>query len=71
MNSDDLIPQLVVHVDKSLVSEDASIVDNDVEPTKGMDSSFHYCITIFSGSLVAHSLSAILLDLLDYIIRVD
>ena len=71
MNSNDLIPQFVVHVGKSLVSEDASVVDNDVDSAKRIDSSFHHCVAIFSGSFITHGLSTILLDLLNHIIWVD
>lgn len=70
MNSNNLVPHLVVHVGKSLVSKDASVVDNDVDSAISIDGSFHYCVTILSGGLIAHRLPTILLNLLDHIIWV-
>lgn len=70
MNGNDLIPHLVFHVGKSLVSKNASVVDDDVDSAKGVDSSFHHCITVFSGGLVTYGLSTILLNLLNHIIWV-
>jgi hypothetical protein len=47
MNSNDLVPLLIFHVGECLVSEDTSIVDDDINAAESVDCSLHDCISVF------------------------
>lgn len=67
----DRVPEVVVHVGESLVTEDTSVVDEDVDAAEGIDGTLDDSLTVFSRSLDTSSLTAELLDLVDNVIRVD
>lgn len=67
----DNVPLVVGHVGEGLVTEDTSIVDENVDATPSVDSCLDDSLTVLNISLVANSLTAELLDLLDNIVRVD
>ena len=63
MDRVDQIPVLILHVLEADVSEDASIVDEDINAAKGLDSGLNDPVTILNAIVVGDRLSAILLDL--------
>ena len=66
-----LIPHLVLHVGKGLVSQDTSIIHQYIDTAISVYRSFHSCIPILSGSLITHGFSPILLDFLDNIVGIN
>ena len=69
MNLHDQIPVLILHVLKADVAQDTGIIDEDVNPAKGLDCSLDDPITIFDAVVVGHCLSAGGLDLVDDDVR--
>lgn len=63
---EDRVPQVVVHVCESLVAQNTGVVDQDINTAEGIDSGLDDILAIFAGCLVANSLAAHLLDLLDH-----
>lgn len=57
MNGHDLIPHLFVHIDKSLVSEDTSVGDQDMDRPESVDTSLDDSVTIFSRANSSDSLT--------------
>lgn len=70
VDSNDLIPHLVLHISKSFVSENSGVVDEDVDPTICIDSSFDNGVAVFGRCLVADCLASALLYFLDNIVRI-
>lgn len=68
---EDRVPQVVVHVGESLVTQDTSVVDQDINTTKGIDGGLDDILAILARCLVSNSLAAHLLDLLDNGLGVD
>jgi hypothetical protein len=58
VNSHDLIPHLLVHVDESLVPEDTGIGNKDVDGAESIDSSLDDSITILSRTDSSDSMSS-------------
>lgn len=50
VNSHDLVPHLLIHINKRLVPENTRIGDEDVNSTESIDSGFDDSITIFGGT---------------------
>lgn len=71
MNIDNIVPLLVGHVGKSLVTEDTGVVDQDIDSAKVVDGGLDDSITILNISLVANGLASELLDFLNGSIRID
>ena len=67
----DGVPEGVIHVGEGLVTEDTSVVHNNIDAAKGIDGSLDDGITVLSRELGTNSLAAHLLDLVDDIVRVD
>ena len=65
------VPQGVVHVIERFISQDTSIVDEDINPAKIINGGLYYGISIFCRCFIADCLSTEFLDLLDNIVRVD
>ena len=57
MYSHDLIPHFLVHVDESLVPQNTSIGDENVNSAKGINSGFDDSIAILSGADGSDSLA--------------
>jgi hypothetical protein len=66
----DLHELLVVHVGECLITQDACIVDDDVNAAVGIDGSFHDGVAIFGARLDTYSLATELLNLLHYVVRI-
>jgi hypothetical protein len=56
---------LVFHVLKANITQDASIVDEDINPAKGLDSGLNYLVTICDTIVVGYCLAACGFDLID------
>lgn len=67
----DGVPQVVVHVGEGLVTEDTSVVDNDINTAKGVNGALDDGIAILGRSLDTDSLAAELLNLLNDGVGVD
>jgi len=65
MNSDDIIPLLLVHGDERLVTQDASIRNKNVNATKGIKSSLDDSIAILSRGNCGDGLTTSLCDFFD------
>jgi hypothetical protein len=65
MDVDDRVPEVVVHVGEGLVTQDTSVVHEDINATEGIDGGFDDGVTVLAGGLVANGLTAHLTDLLD------
>jgi hypothetical protein len=59
------IPILILHVLEADIAENTSIVDEDIDATKGLDSGFDDFVTILNAVIVGNSFSAGLLDFVD------
>ena len=71
MHVHDGVPQAVVHVGEGLVTEDAGVVDDDINTAKGVDGGLDDGITVLSRELGTDGLAAEGLDLVDDIVGVD
>lgn len=65
MHPVDQIPILILHVLEADVTEDASIVDEDVDAAKGLDGGLDDPVTILDTVVVGDGLSTGSLDLFD------
>lgn len=65
MNGHDDVPVLVGHVLESHVSEDTSVVDEDIDSASSIDSGLNDAVTVLDGVVVGNSLAASGLDLVD------
>ena len=66
-----VVPKLVIHVGEGLVSQDSSVVDQNIYSSVCVDGCFYDGIAIFSGGFVADRFSSHLLNLLHNGVRVD
>lgn len=64
------VPEGVVHVGKGFVTEDTSVVDNDINAAVVINGSLDNGLTVLSRSLDADGLATSLLDLVDDIVGV-
>ena len=64
MDSQDWVPETVIHVIKSLVSKYTGIVDDYVYAAESVDCSLDHRISIFRRSLARNCFATVLLDLL-------
>jgi hypothetical protein len=71
VNLVDDVPLVVGHVGESLIAEDASVVDDNVDATPGVNGCLNDSLAVLHIGLVANGLSTELLDLLNNIVRVD
>jgi hypothetical protein len=71
VNLVDDVPLVISHVGESLVTKDTCVVDNNVDTTPGVNSCLYDGLAVLDVGLVANSLAAELLDLLNNIVRVD
>src|SRR5947207_13654216 len=71
VDSLDVIPLLVGHGHKTLIAEDAGIIDDDVDSAVGIETGLDYCLAIFNGVTVANSFSTGGSNFLDDFVRVD
>ena len=65
------VPLVIGHVGECLVSEDASIVDQDINSAVVVDGGLDYRISIFNRCFVADCSTSELLDFLHYGIGID
>ncbi len=65
VNVNNRVPQIISHVSESLVSENTSVVDQNIDTTVSVDGGLDNSWAILARGLVAHGLSTELLDLLD------
>lgn len=63
MDVQDGIPQAIVHIRERLVTQNASIVDDNVDAPKGINSSFDNGVTILNRTPDPNGLASQLLDL--------
>lgn len=68
---DNGVPEAVVHVGEGLVTQDTSIVDQDINAAKAVNGRLDDGFAVLAGSLVANSLATHLLNLLDNGLGVD
>jgi hypothetical protein len=66
VNLHDQVPVVVLHVLEADVSEDSSIVDQDVDSAKSLDGRVDDLFTIFDRVVVGNGLASSCLDLLDH-----
>lgn len=71
VNVDDGVPQVVVHVVESLVTQDTCVVHEDINASECLNGRLDNTLAVFARGLVAHSLSTELSDLIDSRVRVD
>ena len=69
MNLDDQIPVLIRHVLEADIAQDASIVQEYVYPTKGLDGSVDNSVAIFNAIIIRDSFAPSSSDLVDNHIR--
>ena len=62
------VPVLVFHVLKADVAQDASVVDEDINPAKGLDRSLDDPVAVLDRVVVRDSLAASRCDLLDNLV---
>lgn len=60
------VPVIVLHVFEADISEDAGIVDQNIDSAKGLDGRVDDFVTIFDRIVVGNGLASSCLDLLDY-----
>lgn len=65
VNGHNDIPVLVGHVLEGHVSEDTSVVDENIDSAGGIDSGLNDAVTVLDGVVVGNSLAASGLDLVD------
>lgn len=65
MNLEDQVPVLILHVLEADITENASIVDQDVNPSKGLDGSLDNGLSVLYTVIVGYGLAASSFDLLD------
>lgn len=63
MNRHNLVPLFIGHCSERFVTQDTSIVDDDVNCAEGLHTGFDDSFAILNGMLIAHSLSTSLADL--------
>jgi len=63
------VPVLVFHVLEADVAQDAGIVDEDVNPAKGLDRGLDDLAAVLDGVVVCDGLAASRCDLLDNLVR--
>jgi hypothetical protein len=71
VNLVDDVPLVVGHVGESLIAEDASVVDDNVDATPGVNGCLNDSLAVLHIGLVANGLSTELLDLLNKLKSVD
>ena len=71
MDSNNLIPHLVVHVSEGLVSQDPRIVDKNIDASVCVNCSFNNSVSILSRHFNTHGFSAAFLNFLNHVIRID
>ena len=71
MHSNDLIPQFVFHIGKSFVPQNASVVDQNVDPTVSINRRLDDSVSILSRGPNPYGLATVLLDFLNHIVRVN
>lgn len=59
------IPILVLHILKADISEDSSVVDQDIDAAKGLDGGIYDLVAELHAVVVGNGLPASCLDLLD------
>lgn len=64
MDLEDQIPVLVLDVLEADVSQDTSVVDQDVDPAEGLDGSFDDLVAVLNGVVVGDGFPTSLLDLI-------
>ncbi len=69
MDGLDEVPILIFHVLEADISEDTSVVEEDVDATEGIDGSLNDLVAILDAVIVGYGLAAGLFDLIDYNIR--
>jgi len=62
---EDQIPVLVLHILEADVPKDSRVIDQDVDPPKGLDSSFDNGLSILNTVVVGNSFAATGLDFFD------
>ena len=65
VNLHDQIPVLILYVLEANVTEDAGVVDENVNAAEVLDGGFDDCLAILNAVVVGHSLSAGFSDLID------
>ena len=65
MNFSDEIPILVCHVLEAHIPEDASVVDEHINATEGLDSGLDDSLAVLNAVVIGHSLSTGSFDLVD------
>lgn len=65
MDAVDKIPILVSHADEGLVTEDTSVVDNDINAAECLEGSLDNLLTILNRVVVGDSLTASLADFIN------
>lgn len=65
MNFVNQVPILVLHILKADISENSSVVDQDIDAAKGLDSGIYDLVAELNTVVVRNGLSASCFDLLD------
>ena len=65
MDCHHVIPKLIVHVVESFVSQNSSVVDENINSTEGINGGFDDDISVFSGCLVSYGSTAQFFNFLD------
>jgi hypothetical protein len=65
VNLDDQVPVIIFHILETDVPQNASIVDQDVNPAKRIDSSLNYVLAVLDTIVVRDCLTTRISDLVD------
>lgn len=65
MNFVNQIPILILHILKADISKNSSVVDQDIDAAKGLDSGIYDLVAELNTIIVGNGLSTSCLDLLD------
>lgn len=68
MNLEDQVPVLVLDILEADITQDAGIVDQDIDATKCLNGSLDDLVAVLDGVVIGNSLATVLLDLIDYYI---
>jgi hypothetical protein len=66
VNSDDQVPILIFHVLEADISENARIVDEDMDATEGFDSRLDDLVTILDAVVIGNRLASGSFDFVYY-----
>lgn len=68
MDFNDKVPILILHVLKANISQDPSIIDEDIYPAERLNGRLDNFLSVFDAVIIGHSLSASSSDFVnDYI----